>query len=72
VCSPEQQAILQSNTRQADNLYNKLMDRKPNKGLEDSLKQRDKLLEYDRNRYIYIDIYIYIYIYIITKVIKKF
>jgi hypothetical protein len=60
VCSPEQQAILQSNTRQADNLYNKLMDRKPNKGLEDSLKQRDKLLEFDRNRYIYIYIYIYI------------
>ncbi|KAG7210769.1 hypothetical protein KM043_012263 [Ampulex compressa] len=49
VCSPEQQAILASNTKQADSLYNKLMDQKPNKGLEESLKQRDKLLEYDRN-----------------------
>lgn len=52
VCSREQQAILSSNTKQADDLYNKLMDRKPNKGLEESIKQRDKLLEYDRNRYI--------------------
>ncbi|XP_015179609.1 PREDICTED: activating signal cointegrator 1 isoform X4 [Polistes dominula] len=49
VCSREQQAILSSNTKQADDLYNKLMDRKPNKGLEESIKQRDKLLEYDRN-----------------------
>ncbi|XP_011347344.2 activating signal cointegrator 1 [Ooceraea biroi] len=49
VCSPEQHIILQSNTRQANNLYNKLMDRKSNKGLEDSLTQRDKLLEFDRN-----------------------
>ncbi|XP_011143802.1 activating signal cointegrator 1 isoform X2 [Harpegnathos saltator] len=49
VCSPEQQTILQSKSKQADALYNKLMDQKMNKGLEDSLKQRDKLLEYDRN-----------------------
>ncbi|KAM0726427.1 Activating signal cointegrator 1 [Formica fusca] len=49
VCSPDQQVVLQSKTKQADNLYNKLMERKPNKGFEDSLKQRDKLLEYDRN-----------------------
>ncbi|CAL1683020.1 unnamed protein product [Lasius platythorax] len=49
VCSPDQQMLLQSNTKQADNLYNKLMERKPNKGFEDSLKQRDKLLEFDRN-----------------------
>lgn len=50
VCSPEQQAILQGKSKQADILYNKLMDQKPNKSLENSLKQRDKLLEYDRNR----------------------
>lgn len=49
VCSPEEQTILQSNSKQADTLYNKLMDQKRSKGLEDSLKQRDKLLEYDRN-----------------------
>lgn len=30
------------------------MDQKPNKNLEDSLKQRDKLLEFDRNRYVFI------------------
>ncbi|XP_012543567.2 activating signal cointegrator 1 isoform X2 [Monomorium pharaonis] len=49
VCSPEEQVLLQSNTKQGDNLYNKLMDQKPNKDLEESLKQRDKLLEFDRN-----------------------
>lgn len=51
VCTPEQQAILQSNSKKADQLFNRLMERKP-KGLEDSLKQRDKLLEFDRNRYV--------------------
>lgn len=54
VCSPEEQVLLRSNTKQGDNLYNKLMDQKPNKDLEDSLKQRDKLLEFDRNRYIFV------------------
>jgi len=49
VCSPKQQVLLQSNSKQADNLYNKLMEQKPSKSLEDSLKQRDKLLEFDRN-----------------------
>ncbi|XP_046753598.1 activating signal cointegrator 1 [Diprion similis] len=49
VCSPEQQALLSSNSRQADNLYNKLMDQKPPKDVEESLKHRNKLLEYDRN-----------------------
>ncbi|XP_054007641.1 activating signal cointegrator 1 isoform X1 [Hylaeus anthracinus] len=49
VCSPKDQTILSSNTKQADHLYNKLMNQKPVKGFEESLKQRDKLLEYDRN-----------------------
>ncbi|KYM86106.1 Activating signal cointegrator 1 [Atta colombica] len=49
VCSPDEQVLLGSNTKQGDNLYNKLMDQKPYKNLEDSLKQRDKLLEFDRN-----------------------
>ncbi|XP_024935817.1 activating signal cointegrator 1 isoform X2 [Cephus cinctus] len=49
VCSPDQQAILSSNSKQADNLYNKLMEQKPTKELEDSMKHRNKLLEYDRN-----------------------
>lgn len=54
VCFPEEQILLRTNTKQADNLYKKLMDQKPNKSLEDSLKQRDKLLEFDRNRYVFI------------------
>jgi len=54
VCSPDEQVLLRSDTKQADNLYNKLMDQKPNKNLEDSLKQRDKLLEFDRNRYVFV------------------
>ncbi|XP_018401936.1 PREDICTED: activating signal cointegrator 1 [Cyphomyrmex costatus] len=49
VCSPDEQVLLGSNTKQSDNLYNKLMDQKPYKNLEDSLKQRNKLLEFDRN-----------------------
>nr|XP_031829639.1 activating signal cointegrator 1 [Nomia melanderi] len=48
VCSPKEQMILSSTTKQADQLYNKLINQKPVKGLEDSIKQRDKLLEYDR------------------------
>lgn len=56
MCSRDEQTILQSNSKQAENLYSTLMDRKPSKGLEDSLKQRDKLLEYDRNRYVFIEI----------------
>ncbi|XP_076182818.1 activating signal cointegrator 1 isoform X2 [Ptiloglossa arizonensis] len=49
VCSPKEQTILSSNTKQAEHLYKKLMNQKPIKDLEESLKQRDKLLEYDRN-----------------------
>lgn len=49
VCSPDQQALISSNTRQADQLYNKLMDQKPPKDVEESVKHRNKLLEYDRN-----------------------
>lgn len=52
VCSPEEQTILNSNTKQANNLHNKLMNKKPNKGLEESIKQRDKLLEYDQSGYV--------------------
>ncbi|XP_012275721.1 activating signal cointegrator 1 isoform X2 [Orussus abietinus] len=49
VCSPDQRAILSNGSKQADNLYNKLMDQKPNKALEDSLQHRNKLLDFDRN-----------------------
>lgn len=49
VCSAEQQAILASNTKKADQLYNKLKCQKANKGVEESIKLRDKLLENDHN-----------------------
>lgn len=58
VCSPKEMEVLQSHSKQSDNLYNKLMDRKP--GLEESVKQRDKLLEFDRNRYYQYNYYLYI------------
>ncbi|XP_012244625.1 activating signal cointegrator 1 [Bombus impatiens] len=49
VCSEKELTILSSNTKQADQLYNKLMNQKANKNLEESIKQRDRLLEYDRD-----------------------
>lgn len=49
VCSPQQQQVLMSNSKQADSLYNKLMDQKPSKHLDEQLKRRDQLLEFDRN-----------------------
>lgn len=51
VCSEKELTILSSNTKQADQLYNKLMNQKANKNLEESIKQRDRLLEYDRDGY---------------------
>ncbi|XP_033336476.2 activating signal cointegrator 1 [Megalopta genalis] len=48
VCSPKDQMILSKDTKQASVIYNKLMNQKPVKGVEESIKQRDKLLEYDR------------------------
>lgn len=50
VCTPDQQSILARNTKQSDQLYNKFMDQKAPASLMDSMKHRDKLLEYDRNR----------------------
>lgn len=44
--------ILSSTSKQSDQLYNKLINQKPVKELEDSIKQRDKLLEYDRVGYV--------------------
>ncbi|XP_076391252.1 activating signal cointegrator 1 isoform X1 [Megachile rotundata] len=49
VCSPKDQTILSANNKQADNLYNKLINQKPSKSLEESIKQRDKLIEYDQS-----------------------
>ncbi|XP_076233988.1 activating signal cointegrator 1 isoform X2 [Calliopsis andreniformis] len=49
VCSLKEQAILSSNSKQAGHLYNKLVNQKPTKNLEESIKQRNKLLEYDRS-----------------------
>ncbi|XP_076680542.1 activating signal cointegrator 1 [Andrena cerasifolii] len=49
VCSAKDQMIISGNTKQADQLYNKLKKQKPSKTMDESIKQRDKLLEYDRN-----------------------
>ncbi|XP_063984542.1 activating signal cointegrator 1 [Diachasmimorpha longicaudata] len=46
VCTPNQQAVLASKSKASDNLYNKLMGDSNSKA---ALRQRDKLLEYDRN-----------------------
>lgn len=62
VCSEKDQTILSSNTKQAGQLYKKLINQKRNKNLEESLMQRDKLLEYDRSRYVIFEINILIFI----------
>ncbi|KAH0547050.1 activating signal cointegrator 1 [Cotesia glomerata] len=50
VCTPDQQAILAMQTKQSDNLYNKLMEQKVSKDqMQAALLQRDKLVEFDRN-----------------------
>ncbi|XP_034951600.1 activating signal cointegrator 1 [Chelonus insularis] len=49
VCTPDQQSVLAMNTKQSDNLYNKLMDLKITGDQQIALSQRDKLLEFDRN-----------------------
>lgn len=41
--------IISGNSKQSDQLYNKLKNQKPSKSVDESIKQRDKLLEYDRN-----------------------
>ncbi|XP_078034387.1 activating signal cointegrator 1 [Augochlora pura] len=48
VCSPKDQMTLSTDSKQADLIYNKLINQKPVKGVEEYIKQRDKLLEYDR------------------------
>lgn len=48
VCSPKDQTILLHSNKQSDQLYNTLINQKLPKEVEDSIKQRDRLLEYDR------------------------
>lgn len=50
VCSETEQIILSNNSKQSDRLYNQLINNKSNNNaLEESIKQRDKLLEFDRD-----------------------
>ncbi|XP_066598962.1 activating signal cointegrator 1 isoform X2 [Prorops nasuta] len=49
VCSMEEQNILSSNSKQSDKLYNKLMNQKDISAYEESLKHRNKLIDFDRN-----------------------
>ncbi|XP_076645075.1 activating signal cointegrator 1 isoform X2 [Halictus rubicundus] len=48
VCSPKDQTILANSTKQSSQLYNMLINQKVPKELEESIKQRDRLLECDR------------------------
>ncbi|XP_063229432.1 activating signal cointegrator 1 [Bacillus rossius redtenbacheri] len=48
VCSPEEQEVLNSKTKKAEKLYQKLVDVKDPQNREKALQQRDRLLEYDR------------------------
>ena len=49
VCSEEEQKLINSHSKKGDNLKKSLMEqKKTNKGLEEALSQRDRLLEYDR------------------------
>lgn len=46
-------------TTKASKLYEQLLTKEKPKGLDEALKQRDKLLDYNRNRYDKCDILIY-------------
>ncbi|KAJ8884242.1 hypothetical protein PR048_016099 [Dryococelus australis] len=48
VCSPEEQEVLNSKTKKAEKLYQKLVDIKAPQNWEKALQHRDRLLEYDR------------------------
>ncbi|XP_026683040.1 activating signal cointegrator 1, partial [Diaphorina citri] len=48
VCSREERRLIEQSD-QGDTLYQKLMDRKVIKGLEEALKNRDRLVDFDRN-----------------------
>ncbi|XP_069682048.1 activating signal cointegrator 1 [Periplaneta americana] len=50
VCSREEQQLLVSGSKQAEQLYQKLVDQKKPEGLESAIQQRNRLLEYDRTR----------------------
>lgn len=49
VCTPEEQAAFNGDTIRASKLYEKLLTKEKPKGLEEALKQRDALLDFDRN-----------------------
>uniref|UniRef100_A0A8D8YRY8 Activating signal cointegrator 1 n=1 Tax=Cacopsylla melanoneura TaxID=428564 RepID=A0A8D8YRY8_9HEMI len=48
VCSREERRLIEQSD-QGDTLYQKLMDRKVIKGLEEAIKNRDRLVDFDRN-----------------------
>ncbi|XP_023704813.1 activating signal cointegrator 1 [Cryptotermes secundus] len=48
VCSREEQQLLASGSKQAEHLLQKLADQKKHGSLESAVKQRNRLLEYDR------------------------
>ncbi len=50
VCTPEEQQMFNGDTGKASKLYEQLLTKEKPKGLEQALQQRDKLLEFDKNR----------------------
>ncbi|KAJ9601522.1 hypothetical protein L9F63_000265 [Diploptera punctata] len=48
VCSRDEQQLLNSGTKQANQLYQKLVDQKRPEGWESAVEHRNRLLEYDR------------------------
>lgn len=52
VCSQEEQRLLASGSRQAEQLLEKLVEQKKPEGLESAIQHRNRLLEYDRTRHV--------------------
>jgi len=51
VCTQEEQQLMNSGTKHGNQLYQKLVDRKQPEGWESAVEHRNRLLEYDRTRY---------------------
>jgi hypothetical protein len=52
VCTPEEQKELNAKTKASAKLMESLLERGAPRGAADALKHRNKLLEYDRTRYV--------------------
>lgn len=53
VCTPQEEEILNSDTKQSELLYNTLNDRKKSETWKKAIEDRDKLLKFDKNMYVH-------------------